>query len=187
MILWHMETSPYCCELDGHKYIFDVGGDEFGRIFRVKILNIHNLPSFLSNHIATFNEARAMMDGGSKGCSFKFGQNIIPESNVPSLVVPAGFIDKSNISLSIRLYLSGGCVVKTNHATLDAGVVGDDLEGGRGAVEDGVYPSTSGPPNSLASAEEGSSGGDHDYIGVTTGVYINPDQMAQSSSSSSSR
>ena len=66
-------------------------------------------------------------------------------------------------------------------------MVGDDLEGGRGAVEDGVYPSTSGPPNSLASAEEGGSGGDHDYIGVTTGVYINPDQMAQSSSSSSSR
>ena len=194
MITWYLETSSYCSKLDGHKDIFDVGEDELGRVFRIKIMNIQFLPSFISNHISPFNEARAVMEN-SKPCSFKFGHHIIPESSVPSLVIPAGYIDKNNISLSIRLYLSGGNpamtsvpgAVNPDHATLGAGVAGGDPGGDRGAVEDGTYPPTSRPPTSLASSEGGGLGGEHDYTGVGAHLYINPDQMTLSSGSSSSR
>ena len=194
MVIWYMESSSYCCKLDGHEYIFDVSGDEFGRKFRIKIMNIESLPRFLSNHIAPFNEARAMMEI-SKPCSFKVGHHIIPESSVPSVVIPAGYVDKHNITLSVRLYLSGGnpamtsapATVDPGHATLGAGVAGDDPEGGHGDVENDTCPPTSRPPTSLASSDGGPVGGDHDYTGVGAGPYINPDQMALSSGSSSSR
>ena len=194
MITWYLETSPYCSKLDGHKDIFDVGEDDFGRVFRIKIMNMQFLPSFISTHISPFNETRAVMES-SKPCSFKFGQHIIPESSVPSLVVPAGYIDKNNISLSIRLYLSGGNpamtsvpgAVNPDHATLGVGVAGDDPGGDRGAVEGDAYQPTSRPPTSLASSEGGSLGGEHDYAGVRADLYINPDQMTLSNSSSSSR
>ena len=194
MITWYLQTSSYCIKLDGHKDIFDVGEDEFGRVFRIKIMNIQFLPSFISTHSSPFNEARAVMEN-SKPCSFKFGHHIIPESSVPSLVIPAGYIDKNNIRLSIRLYLSGGNpamtsvpgAVNPDHATLGAGVAGGDPGGDRGAVEDGTYLPTSRPPTSLASSEGGGLGGEHDYTGVGAHLYINPDQMTLSSGSSSSR